>query len=124
MYQMLFVHPDQKLVKLYERQLQDHFIFDSAHDGLSALRKIRLTQPKVIISSYHLPRLSGSGLLKFVRSHPQMSPVPFIFLTDTGDISAALAAGASEWIQQSEATPEILASRAWNHLKLNLHLLK
>jgi CheY-like chemotaxis protein len=124
MYPMLFVHPDQKLVKLYEQQLKNHFVFDSAHDGLSAIRKIRLIRPKIIVSSYHLPRLSGTSLLQFVRNHPELSPVPFIFLTEGGDIESALQHGASEWMEQSESTPDILTEKAWNHLKLNVHLLK
>lgn len=124
MHQLLFFHPDQKLVKIYERGLGEHFIFDSAHDGLSALRKIRLMKPKIIVSSYHLPRLSGTALLKFVRNHPTLSPVPFIFLSDHGDVSDALGQGASEWVALDTATPNLLIEKALTHLKLNVHLLK
>lgn len=123
MYPLLFVHPDRKLVKIYESHLGRHFDFDSAHDGLSALRKIRLAAPHVIVSDFHLPYLSGLALLKFVRSSPKLSATPFIFLTLKGDIAQGLEFGANEWIHQLDATPELLLSKAHGHLKLNVRLL-
>lgn len=123
MHQLLFIHTDPKLVKIYERHLGQHFVFDSAHDGLSGLRKIRNIKPSVIVSEFHLPFLSGLSLLKFVRQQPSLVSTPFIFLTPRGDVGRALEFGANDWIHLSEATPDLLLDKTWHHLKHNLRLL-
>jgi|SRR3989344_550455 len=123
MYPLLFIHPDQKLVKIYESHLGRHFAFDSAHDGLSALRKIRLGPPHVIVSDFHLPYLSGLALLKFVRSTPFLAATPFIFLAGKGDIGQGLAFGANDWVNQMDSTPDFLLDKIAGHLKHNIRLL-
>jgi len=123
MYPLLFIHPDQKLVKIYETHLNRHFAFESAHDGLSALRKIRLAAPHVIVSDFHLPILSGLALLKFVRGTPSLAATPFIFLAGQGDMGQGLEFGANDWLNQAEATPGLLLDKIAGHLKLNIRLL-
>ena len=123
MYQLLFIHPDPKFVRIYENHFRGHFDFDSAHDGLAALRKIRLTRPAAIISDFHLPYLSGLSLLKFVRATPAMASTPFIFLAAKGDIVSAMEFGANDWIQQAEAHPDLLLAQVGNHLQRNIRLL-
>lgn len=123
MHQLLFIHQDPKLVKIYERHLGKHFSFDSAHDGLSALRKIRNNKPAVIVSDFHLPYLSGLSLLKFTRQHPTMGSTPFIFLASQGDVGRALEFGANDWVHLPEATPDILLNKTVNHLRHNFRLL-
>jgi CheY-like chemotaxis protein len=123
MHQLLFIHPDPKLVKIYERHLGAHFTFDSAHNGLSGLRKIRSSQPSVIVSDFHLPYLSGLSLLKFVRQHPSMGSTPFIFLAPKGDVGQALEFGASDWVHLADASPDLLLEKSFAHLKDNLRLL-
>ncbi len=123
MYPLLFVHSDPKLVKIYETRLGQHFTFDSANDGLSALRKIRLAAPHIIVSDFHLPHLSGLALLKFVRGTPSLAATPFIFLSTRGDVAKGLEFGANDWISMSEATPDLLLNKAAEHLQHNIRLL-
>jgi CheY-like chemotaxis protein len=106
----LFIHPDQKLVGIYQRHLDPHFPVDSAHDGLTGLRMIKAHRPRVIVSDLHLPFMSGLALLQFVRSHPEMFSTPFLFLTDAPMPDEALGMGASAWLRQKEATPHELLS--------------
>lgn len=114
---ILFIHPDVKLTRLYEPMLARHFAFDSAHDGLTGLRKIRLIQPRVIISDYQLPFLSGLALLRFVRRSPQLGSTPFIFFSDHHVVPDALSLGANDWINSSFSSPELLINKIYNHLK-------
>jgi CheY-like chemotaxis protein len=101
----LFIHPDPVLSRLYQTHFSPHFTFDSAQDGLSALRKIRLTSPSVIVSEYVLPNLSGLGVLKFIRNHPELHKTPFIFLTNHPDVHLGLSHGANGWFNHQETTP-------------------
>ncbi|MBX4191540.1 MAG: response regulator [Candidatus Doudnabacteria bacterium] len=124
MIRILFAHPDQKLSSLYSQRMQEHFNVDSVHDGLSALRRIRLQTPSIIISEYYLPLLSGITLLKFVRSNSNYSAVPFIFLTEHNDNTGALSLGANDWLDSHASHPNMLLDRIYHHLKLNKHAIQ
>jgi CheY-like chemotaxis protein len=112
---ILFIHPDHKLIGIYQRHLGSHFTIDSAHDGLSGLRKIKYSKPRMIISENELRFLSGLALLKFVRSHPVMHRTPFIFLTNSIMPDEALGLGANAWLNQQEHGPEQLFQHLYLH---------
>jgi CheY-like chemotaxis protein len=112
---ILFIHPDHKLVGIYQRQLSPYVKIDSAHDGLSGLRKIRATQPRMVISEYELPFMSGLALLKYVRNDRQLYAMPFLFLTNAHMPDEALGLGASAWLLQSEHGPEQLMPHIYSH---------
>jgi CheY-like chemotaxis protein len=121
---ILFVHSDQKLVEVYHPRLSRHFSVDSAFDGLTALRKLKLTKPGLIVSDYRLPKLSGLSLLKFVRTTNNYSAIPFIFLTGSQVEYEALGLGANDWVDLSVATPDLLIEKIYGQLKLNRHGLQ
>lgn len=118
MHKVFFAHPDAKIVALYESYLSPHFSFDSAHDGMSALRKIKLSSPSLIVSDYELPILSGLSLLKFIRSHPEMNKIPFLFFSDHPGEGLGLSHGANDWIYR-QTTPESVLNKIYYHLKTN-----
>lgn len=124
MIQILLANSDRKLTLIHETHLKPHFLVDSAHNGLSALRQVSLRRPSLIISDYHLPLISGLGLLKYIRSHRDLHAIPFLFLTDHADAAAALSHGANDWLSRSATTPEMLAEKIYHHLKLNPHALQ
>jgi CheY-like chemotaxis protein len=113
---ILFIHPDRKLAGIYQNHLSNHFTIDSAHDGLTGLRKIKITRPKMIISDYQLPYMSGLALLQFVRKHPEMFATPFLFLTHSAMPDEALGMGATAWLKQSEYGPEQLLRQVLREL--------
>ena len=119
MLKIFFAHPDLKITSLYQDYLTQNFMVDSAHDGLSAIRQIRLIRPDIIVSDYALPLLSGLGVLKYVRGNASLSPVPFIFLTDHPDASLALSFGANDWLERGRTSPAQLTDRIIYHLKIN-----
>jgi DNA-binding response OmpR family regulator len=117
---VLLIHPDQKLMGIYRRHLEPHFRVDSAHDGLTGLRMIRQMRPRVIVSNVDLPYVSGLALLSHVRSHPEMSATPFLFLTDALMPDDALGLGASAWLRQKDHGPEQLLPHIASHYRLHL----
>lgn len=119
MSKILFIHPDVKLIDIYRRHLGQSFYVDSAHDGLSGLRKIKSFNPRLIVSDYELEHLSGLALLQFVRRHPQMFATPFIFLTHSNMPHEALELGASGWVNQKEQQGvENLLAHIYQHKKV------
>ncbi len=113
---ILFIHPDHKLVGIYRNHLNDHLLLDSAHDGLSGLRKIRANRPRIIVSEYKMPFLSGLSLLKYVRQHKDLHATPFLFLTNHEMPEQALGLGASAWLKQRDHGPEALLRELALHL--------
>ncbi|OGE74069.1 MAG: hypothetical protein A3I07_01310 [Candidatus Doudnabacteria bacterium RIFCSPLOWO2_02_FULL_42_9] len=108
---LLFVHPDYKLSGIYAKHLGTRFNVDSAHDGLTAIRRFRANPPSIVVSDYELPLLSGISFLRFVRQHPIHQAVPFIFLTTYHDNSEALGLGASDWLDTRNCSPDFLLDR-------------
>jgi DNA-binding response OmpR family regulator len=122
MRKVLFAHPDRKLTEMYLRHLEPHFSVDSAHDGLTAVRRFRRFKPSIIVSEYNLPMLSGLSLLRFARSRSGFNTIPFIFFSDHQDVSQALSFGANDWINISTSQPEHLLERIYHHLKINRYV--
>lgn len=118
MINLLFVHTDEKLSRLYSNKLAQHFKVHSAVDGLTAIRKIRQHHPRAVISDYHLPFLSGRALVKFVRSYPPTASSPFIFLSKSDFAPEALNLGANAWLVAADSSPEILVEQTFYLLKL------
>lgn len=116
MHKLLLVHSDSKLRAIYGRKLSLHFSVDSAHSGLAAIRKIRLSPPQIILCQDELPYLSGFSVLKFIRKRPNLAAIPFIFISRSHPAPEALSLGGSEWINTSQVEIEHLVDRAMHHL--------
>ena len=56
-------------------------------DGEEALRVLAEHPAQLIISDVNMPKLDGLGLLKAIRSKPELKATPFIMLTGRGDVS-------------------------------------
>jgi len=112
---ILFIHPDRKLAEIYRQHLSPHFFVDSAHDGLAGLRQIKLHKPRVIVSDFDLPYMSGLALLGYVRNHPEIHSTPFLFLTRSPMPHDALGLGATAWLDQREHGPESLMQQLSLH---------
>jgi CheY-like chemotaxis protein len=119
MYKILFAQSDPKLVQLYLPRLSAHFSVDSAADGLTALRRLKLVKPGLVVSDFDLPLLSGLSLLKFCRRQNLYSSMPFIFLASLASAHQALSSGANDYLEQSSACPDLLIERIYNQIKLN-----
>src|SRR5258708_39978520 len=111
MIRILFAHPDQKLSQIYTRRIQDHFSVDSARDGLTALRRLKIQRPALVISGYHLPILSGISLLRFIRNNQEFSMGPVIFGSNHDDNTQALSLSTNDWPDIKSAYPDFLLDR-------------
>ena|SRR3989344_8917045 len=120
-FKVFIAHPDEKFVGLYRSRLKPHFCLDSAYDGLTSLRKIKLQKPHVILSSVNLPLLSGLGLLKFVRSHPELHFRPFIILGSSEETPSLLSLGANDFFDRDISSDQML-HKIYYHIKINKHL--
>ena len=118
MLRILIAHSDEKLTGIYQRRLTGSLQVDSAHDGLAAYRQMKRAHPNIILSDYALPKLSGTSLLKFVRSHPEMLAIPFLFFTKRELSEPAMGLGANDWIHLPSTPPILVIEKIFYHLKL------
>ena len=119
MSRILFIHPDHKLVGIYQKHLSRHFMVDSAHDGMMGLRKIRETKPGLIVSDHDLKYMTGLALLSYVRKHPEMFATPFLFLTKTPMPHEALGFGANGWFDQNLYGPDWVLPHIYSNYQLS-----
>ena len=84
-----------------------------AASGLEAIEQLTLGAAALMVLDLNMPDLHGLDVLKFVRSHPSLGPLPVLVLTTRGDESsrdAAMAAGATDYMTKP-FVPQELAAR-------------
>jgi two-component system chemotaxis response regulator CheY len=74
---------------------------DDAHDGSTALGKMRERKYGLVISDWNMEPMTGYELLQQVRADPQLKQTPFIMVTaetKSDNVIAAKKAGVSNYI--------------------------
>ena len=72
---------------------------ETASDGIEGVRVAKSILPDVVICDIMMPNLDGFGVLQVFSNHPELSQVPFIFLTaktDRADMRKGMEMGADE----------------------------
>ena len=85
---ILVVTSDSNEMSIIKELLnKDKSVVLSASNGRAALDILRGTDVDVIVSEVGLPIMDGSTLHSICRSQTARTKVPFIFFTDTSDLS-------------------------------------
>ncbi|MGQ2989605.1 MAG: response regulator [Brevundimonas sp.] len=84
---VLVVDDQQTIRSLVRVGLKDIGVVDirEAVDGEDGLRQALSLQTHLIISDFNMPKLDGLGLLRAIRSAPQLKSIGFIMLTGRAD---------------------------------------
>jgi signal transduction histidine kinase len=93
----------------------------TAGDGQAALEAIRRERPDLVLSDVMMPRLDGFGLLRAVRSDPDLRTLTVILLSARAGDEARIEgvqAGADDYLVKPFAAQE-LVSRVGTHIALN-----
>jgi putative two-component system response regulator len=81
-----------------------------AHDGTTALEKLRRFLPRFIICDLEMPGMSGIDLCRNIRSRPSTQYTYFILLTTTSDAESVLAGldgGADDYLSKPFSFEEL-----------------
>ena len=96
---------DSRVIRTVARRIMEALTYsvDEAEDGMGALRAVREKMPDLIFLDWNLPTMKGVDFVKSVRGQQDGGrPVILCATTenDTGEITAAVAAGANDYIMK------------------------
>jgi len=83
------------------RLRREHYLVDLAYDGKEGLDRIRCHPPDLVLLDIMLPAMSGTEVLREMRSDPRTASVPVIMLTartEDVDIVVGLQLGADDYV--------------------------
>ena len=91
---------------------QQGFTVVQASDGVQALREMEQRHVDVVVTDYHMPRLTGLDLLR--QSHMTWPEIPVILFSDLESEKNELteARGAFAWVHQSSDPGTLLSMLA------------
>ncbi len=82
-------------------------------DGAAALEKLKVSNFRLVISDWNMPKMMGIDLLRAVRSDERLKSLPFLMVTaeaERGNVLDAARAGVSNYIVKP-FTPEQLRAK-------------
>jgi putative two-component system response regulator len=104
---------------ILEEILQDSYTIINADNGITALEILRRTKPlpKLILLDLHMPKMNGLAMFEAMKADEALKRIPVIFITGSDSESAALSAGAVDFISKP-FLPEIVRLRVRNQIQL------
>ncbi len=87
------------------------FVPIAAENGEVGLQLARQEHPDLIICDVMMPGLDGYGVLRALRSEPEMSAIPFVFLTAKGEkpeVRAGMNLGADDYLTKPVAKEDLI----------------
>jgi DNA-binding response OmpR family regulator len=94
------------------RLLAEHFDVEPVRDGVAALEAARRRPPDLILSDVMMPNLDGFGLIREIRTDPELKALPVILLSArAGEESRVdgLQQGADDYLIKPFSARELLA---------------
>jgi two-component system, sensor histidine kinase and response regulator len=79
----------------------------NGEEGLAAVRRER---PDVVLCDINMPVLDGFGVLRAIRTDPQLAALPFVFLTSESEVRAGMLSGADDYLMKPVSAKDLLAA--------------
>ena len=94
------------------RLLSDRFDIEPVGDGEAALAAVRRERPDLLLTDVMMPRLDGFGLLRAIRSDPELAELPVVMLSARAGEEAqveGIEAGADDYLVKPFSARELIA---------------
>lgn len=82
---ILVVDDSGAMLRSVKAWLEDKYQVILANSGAMAIKYLAMNHPDLILLDYEMPICDGSQVLEMIRSEPDFSTVPVIFLTSKND---------------------------------------
>jgi DNA-binding response OmpR family regulator len=113
MKKIVLIEDDTDLYSLIQYNLEkEGFVMAGAQTGKGAIELCRRERPDLIILDIMLPDSDGLEICRSIRNHPELAPVPVIFLTARAsetDRIVGLELGANDYIVKPFFIRELIA---------------
>src|SRR5690348_7408649 len=113
MKKIVLIEDDADLFALIQYNLEkEGFVFAGSRTGKGAIELFRREKPDLIILDIMLPDSDGLEICKSIRTHPELSHTPIIFLTARAsetDRIVGLELGANDYIVKPFFVRELVA---------------
>jgi DNA-binding response OmpR family regulator len=107
---VLIVDDDPNIHLLVEAALAKDYEVLTAEDGEEGLQKLESSHPDMVVLDLNMPNLGGMAVLKKLRSDPNLSNLPVLVLTVSGNETstrAAFEAGATDFLTKPFTIPQL-----------------
>lgn len=114
---VLIVEDNLELCTQLNDMLKKEYLLSFAHDGGQALQQIQLKTPRLIITDWMMPGMSGDVLIKNLKSNVEYAQIPILMLTaknKTEDKFSLLRIGVDSYITKPFVIENLKAQT--NHL--------
>jgi DNA-binding response OmpR family regulator len=99
---ILVVEDDPVILDLLTTNFElEGFEVARAVDGVEGLQMARMEHPNAVVADIMMPRMSGLELLEALKSDPETSTIPVVFVSakaQADDIRAGIDAGADDYV--------------------------
>jgi CheY-like chemotaxis protein len=106
---ILHVEDDALIVHIYRAALvRAGYQVEVAEDGLVAAKMLFKAKPDLVLLDLMIPRLTGTDVIKYIRSTPTLKSTPVIIPSDASkaDLATeAIASGVDRIFLKSQCTP-------------------
>jgi CheY-like chemotaxis protein len=109
---ILHVEDDALIVHIYRAALvRAGYQVEVAEDGLTAAKMLSKSKPDLVLLDIMLPTLTGTDVIKYIRSTPTLKSTPVIILSDASKADLAreaIESGVERIFLKSQCTPILL----------------
>ncbi|HSX58129.1 MAG TPA: response regulator [Candidatus Saccharimonadales bacterium] len=122
MSQVVLVEDDALFVKMYQKKFSKEGIsLEVALDGEAGFNKIKEVKPDLAILDLMLPKMSGTEVLRKIRSDESLKEIPVIIMTNlnasSDEVNQAMELGVKETVLKTDVVPEKIVETARKYLK-------
>lgn len=117
---ILIVDDEPLNLKVLKQVLQDNYRLSFAKNGMDAIELVNKEKPSLILLDVMMPGMTGFEVCRHLKTDPQTSTIPVIFVTalaDEADESEGFAAGGVDYINKP-ISPALVRARVKTHLSL------
>ncbi len=107
---VLIVNDDPNIHLLVEAALAKDYEVLTAEDGEEGLQKLESSHPDMVVLDLNMPNLGGMAVLEKLRADPNLSNLPVLVLTVSGNETstrAAFEAGATDFLTKPFTIPQL-----------------
>jgi len=107
---ILIMEDERILRELLEKKLQEkNYEVITASDGEEGFMKLKNEKPDLILLDIIMPKMSGFEVLEKTQKDAQMSKIPVIIVSNSGqpvEISRAIELGVKDYLIKTEFDPQ------------------